>query len=122
MFTNKKRISLVAGTVAVVLAGAGVAVAYWTTTGTGTGTGTTGTNTALTIAQNSTPTGLVPGGVAQAVDFTVTNPAPSDVQVTAVVITVTSTSNAGCYRGRLRDRPAGEAVGRRAGAHHRKHL
>jgi hypothetical protein len=96
MNTSHKRLSVVAGTVAIVLAGAGAAFAYWTTTGTGTGTGATGTNTALTVTQNSTHTGLVPGGTAQPVDFTVNNPAPTDVSITSAVITVSSTSNAGC--------------------------
>jgi len=97
MNTNKKRVSVVAAIVALSLAGAGAAYAYWTTTGAGTGAGTVGTNTALTVSQDSTHTGLVPGGAAQPVNFTVTNPAVSDVSITSAVITVTSTSaGAGC--------------------------
>ncbi|PZS28491.1 MAG: hypothetical protein DLM59_14475 [Pseudonocardiales bacterium] len=96
MNANRKRLSVVAGTVAIVLAGAGAAFAYWTTTGSGTGSGTTGTATALTVTQNSTHSGLVPGGTAQPVDFTVNNPAATDVSITSVVISVSSTSNAGC--------------------------
>ncbi len=93
---KRKRLSVIAGMAAVVLTGAGVAFAYWTSTGSGSGTGTIGTSTALTVTQNSTPTALVPGGTAQAVDFTVNNPSPSDVSITSVVVTVASTSNAGC--------------------------
>ena len=96
MNTNKKRISVVAAIVALSLAGAGAAYAYWTTTGAGTGAGTAGTNTALTVTQNSTHAGLVPGGAAQPVDFTVNNPAASDVSITNVTISVSSTSNVGC--------------------------
>lgn len=96
MNTNKKRFSLIAGTVAVVLAGAGVAFAYWTTTGSGTGTGTVGTNVALTVTQDSTVTGLVPGGAAKAIDFTVTNPAgAATAQISNVVIGF-GTFAAGC--------------------------
>jgi len=100
---KRKRFLLVAGAVAVVLTGVGVAFNHWTTTtmgaGTGTGTGGTGaigTNTAFTATQNSTQAGLVPGGAAQGLDFTVTNPVSADIWITNVNITVNSTSNAGC--------------------------
>jgi hypothetical protein len=97
MLKNKKRLAVVAGIVAFSLAGASAAYAYWTTTGAGTGTATAGTATALTVTQNSTHTGLVPGGAAQPVDFTVNNPATTDVSITSVVISVASTSaGAGC--------------------------
>jgi hypothetical protein len=96
MLKNKKRLAVVAGIVAFSLAGASAAYAYWTTTGAGTGTATAGTATALTVTQTSTHTGLVPGGAAQPVDFTVNNPAATQVSITSVAITVASTSNGGC--------------------------
>jgi len=92
---NKKRIGVVAGTMAVALVGGGLAVAYWTTTGAGTGAGTVGTNTAVTVAQTSTVSGLVPGGPSQPLNFTVTNPGAGPQVINNVNITV-STTAPGC--------------------------
>lgn len=93
---RRKRFSAIAGAVAVVLAGAGVAVAYWTTSGNGTGSATVGTDAGVTVTQNSTMTGLVPGAAAKAIDFTVSNSsATTDVQITSVVIGF-GTFAAGC--------------------------
>ncbi len=70
-----------------VLLGGGMAAAYWTTTGTGTGSAGVGTDAGVTVVQNSTVTGLVPGGAAQPLDFTVTNSsATTSVQISSVVI------------------------------------
>lgn len=95
-FITTKPLYAVAVLTAGVLLGGGMAAAFWTTTGSGTGSGTVGTDAGVTVAQNSSVTGLVPGGAAQALDFTVTNSsATTDVQITSVVIGF-GTFAAGC--------------------------
>jgi hypothetical protein len=93
---RKRRTVVIALVAAVLLAGAGAAIAYWTTTGSGTGTATAGTGVPVTVTQDSTITGLFPGGPNVAIDFTINNPAPGPQFVTAVAIAVTGTSNGGC--------------------------
>ncbi|MGA8211397.1 MAG: hypothetical protein WB441_18165 [Nocardioidaceae bacterium] len=75
-----------AGAVSVVLGG-GIALAYWTSLGTGTGTAHVGTDGGVSVSQNGTVTGLVPGGSPQPIDFTVTNnSATVPVQIRSVTI------------------------------------
>ncbi len=85
-----KRPKLMAATVVALLVIVGVAAAYWTSSGTGVGTGTTGTGSNVTVAQVGTITGMVPGGAAQAVDFTVTNPKTTPQYVTSVTYSIAS--------------------------------
>ena len=93
MRKTSRRFKLIAGTVAAVLVGGGIAVAYWTTTGTGSGAATTGTDTPVTVTQTSTISGLVPGGAAQPIDFTVHNPSTTtQVSIKDVNIVVTGFS------------------------------
>lgn len=73
---------------AVALALAGVAFAYWTQGGTGSGGATAGTTTAITVNQTSTPTGLYPGGPAQALSGTFTNPNAHAVRISSVTAAV----------------------------------
>jgi hypothetical protein len=81
----------------VIVVGGGIAFAYWSTTGSGTGTVGVGTNTAVVVTQDGSPGGLVPGGAAQPIDFTVTNPsATTPVQIRTVVIGFGSGFVAGC--------------------------
>lgn len=82
---NKKTMISV-GSAALALSISGAAYAYWTTTGTGTATATTGTNVALSVAQDGTVSGLVPGGTAQAVNYTITNSASTPQYATTVTI------------------------------------
>jgi hypothetical protein len=93
--TNKKRLGAVAATVAVALVGGGLAVAYWTTTGTGTGSGAVGTDTPVTVTQTSTVTGLVPGGPAQELDFTIDNGAAGPQTINDVAISITDVTAPG---------------------------
>lgn len=96
MRKTSRRFKLIAGTVAAVLVGGGFAIAYWTTTGGGTGSASTGTASAVTVTQDSTISGLVPGGAAQPIDFTVHNPSSStSVSIKSVTVTVTGFAN-GC--------------------------
>jgi hypothetical protein len=96
MNTSKKTFAIVASATAAVLVGGGVAVAYWTTTGAGTGTATAGTTSAFTITQTNSPTGLYPGGPAQNLSISVTNPGTSAAQISTVAATATSTDKVGC--------------------------
>ena len=75
--------------VASVLGGGGVAFAYWTSGGAGAGAAATGTSTALTVT-SSAPSGdtLSPGGPAQTVAFSVTNPGSADQVLASVVASV----------------------------------
>ncbi len=82
---------------AIVVVGGGVGIAYWSTTGGGAGAAGVGTNTAVVVTQDGSPGGLVPGGAAQPIDFTVTNPsATAPVQIRTVVIGFGSGFAAGC--------------------------
>jgi hypothetical protein len=88
--TPKKLIGL--GIATVVLATAGVSWAYWTTSGSGTGSASTGTSEAVTVAQLGTITGLVPGGPAADVDFSITNPASFNQYIATVAVSKVSVS------------------------------
>jgi hypothetical protein len=99
MSTSKRTFAIVASATAAVLVGGGVAVAYWTTTGAGTGTATAGTTDAFTITQTTSPTGLYPGGPAQNLSISVTNPGSSAAQITTLTATPTSTDQPGCDAG-----------------------
>lgn len=69
------------------LLAAGIAFAYWSTLGSGTGTAGVGTDEGVSVTQDSTITGLAPGGAAQAINFTVTNDSASTpVDIKSVVI------------------------------------
>jgi hypothetical protein len=77
-------IASVVFTIAVV----GIAFAYWTQGGTGSGGATAGTTTAITVNQTGTPTGLYPGGTAQALSGTFTNPNAHPVHISSVTVAV----------------------------------
>jgi hypothetical protein len=94
---KRKTLIATAAVSTVVLVGGGIAYAYWSTTGTGTGSAGVGTNTAVVVTQNGSPGGLVPGGAAQPIDFTVSNPsATAPVQIQTVAIGFGSGFAAGC--------------------------
>lgn len=89
-FTNRKRrVSTAIAVAAVLTLGAGLAYAYWTSTGTGDGEANTGTSTAF-VVESSPPTGgpLTPGGAAQSVAFSVTNPGTGSQDLANVEVTV----------------------------------
>ncbi len=96
--TRRRR--TVAATLAVggVLLTGGVAWAYWTTSGTGTGSAAVGTDAGVSVAQDNSVAGLVPGGTAKPIDFTVTNlSSTAPVQISDVTISFTpGTFGAGC--------------------------
>jgi hypothetical protein len=78
---------IIATSVVLVGAGTGVAFAFWTNTGSGTGTATTGTNSAITINQTSTASGLYPGGPAVTLSGDFTNNNSGNTFVSAVTAT-----------------------------------
>jgi hypothetical protein len=89
----KSRRALVLGIVAA-LGIAAAAFAYWTTSGSGTGTAGTGDAAAVNVTQVGTIAGLVPGGAAQAVDFTITNDKTTSQYVTSVSVSIDSIKKA----------------------------
>jgi len=94
-FKSKKGIALLATLVVAAVAAVG-AYAYFDTGATGTGTAQTGVPTALTITQEGTISGLLPGGPAAPIDFTVNNPNAGDEGLDYVGVTVTGTSTPTC--------------------------
>jgi hypothetical protein len=83
------RKTLVATAVAAgTFAAAGASFAYWTTSGTGTGSARTGTSEAVTVHQVGTMEELVPGGLAQEIEFKIHNPANFDQYITSVDVTI----------------------------------
>ena len=84
MNSSKKRFVLIASTVGAVLVGGSIAIAYWTTTGSGTDTAGVGTDTPVTVTQDSNVSGLVPGGPAADLDFTVTSTADGPQRISDV--------------------------------------
>ena len=87
--TRKNRLLAVVAAVALVAVGGGLAFAYWTGTGSGVGSATTGVSTTFDVTSDP-PSGaaLTPGGPAQTVDFTVTNPGTGSQNLSSVVVTV----------------------------------
>src|SRR5581483_8276343 len=85
---RNKRISAVVA-VAIAAAVGGVAYAYWTSTGSGTGSATTGTSANFTVASSAATGGpLTPGGPAETVAFSVTNPGTGTQTLSSVTVSV----------------------------------
>lgn len=72
------------------LIGGAVAYAYWTSGGTGSGTASTGNTVGVTVNQTSTPSGLYPGGPAQALSGNFSNPNSGAIFVTSVSASISS--------------------------------
>jgi hypothetical protein len=72
------------------LIGGAVAYAYWTSGGTGSGTASTGNTVAITVNQTSTPSGLYPGGPAQALSGNFNNTNSGAIFVTSVNASISS--------------------------------
>jgi hypothetical protein len=84
----KKARLVVFAAVVITIAVAGIAFAYWTQGGSGSGGASAGTTTAITVNQVGTPTGLYPGGPAQALSGTFTNPNAHPVHISSVTVAV----------------------------------
>ncbi len=83
----RKRSVLIAGIVGA-LAISGGALAFWTQSGSGTGQATTGATSAITVNQNSSISGMYPGGAASALSGDFSNPNAHHVKIDSVTATV----------------------------------
>ena len=90
MHTTTKRSIAVAAAAVLLLGGGGAAYAYWTSGGTGSGTAATGVSVDITVVQANDITNLRPGGAAQTLHGTFTNPDTAPVAITAVTPAITS--------------------------------
>jgi hypothetical protein len=89
---SRKRLAVLAVAAVLVLGGGAAAFAFWTSAGGGSGAATPGTSTAFTVASTAaTGVALVPGGTAQSVGFTVTNPGTASQALNLVAVTVANT-------------------------------
>lgn len=68
-----KKVAAIGITAGLILGASGAAFAYFTSQGAGTGTASTGTTHDLTIAQDTTISGLTPNSTPVSIPFTVTN-------------------------------------------------
>ena len=85
---KRKRVRVVAFTLAALLAGGGSAVAYYSSTGSGTAAATVGQPDPISIAAGTAPTAseqLFPGG-SGSVTATITNPNPFRVHINSLVL------------------------------------
>ncbi|GAA2002158.1 hypothetical protein JL107_01775 [Nakamurella flavida] len=86
--TTRRKAAVVVGA-GVLLLGGGVAYAYWSSTGTGSGAAETGSAPAFVVASDpATGDPLTPGGPAQSVAFSVTNPSTGVLNLASVLVTV----------------------------------
>lgn len=90
----RKRSVLIAGIVGA-LAISGGALAYWTQSGSGDGQATTGSTSAITVNQNSSISGMYPGGTASALSGDFDNPNAHHVKIDSVTATVRTFSSQG---------------------------
>jgi hypothetical protein len=81
LFTTRRRIAIVVGASAVVLAGGGAAFAYFTASGSGTGSATVGTTGTWSVAETGATGGpIYPGSGSEVITFSVTNSGTGDQQ------------------------------------------
>jgi hypothetical protein len=92
--TTKKKIAAGAAAAALV-ASTGIAAAYWTQGGTGTGSATAGDTVAVEVLQDSTVSGLYPGGPAGDLSGTIDNPNDHPVTVAEITAEVTDVTGGG---------------------------
>jgi hypothetical protein len=88
-----RKTTIIATSVALVIATSAVALAFWTGVGSGSGSAETGdTATPLVVNQTSTATGLTPGGDAVTLSGNFDNPNASGVFVNQVTATISAVS------------------------------
>ncbi|MGA3057477.1 MAG: hypothetical protein ABSE70_05490 [Candidatus Limnocylindrales bacterium] len=88
----KRRVIAVAIAMVAVIAVSGVAYAWWSSGGSGDGSAQAGTVTSVIVNQTGTINTLYPGGPAQPIGGTLTNPNPGKVFITSVSATIISVS------------------------------
>ena len=81
---------LAIGLPVVTVAVTGVALAYWSISGSGSGSAGTATPAPLEITADTTPSGMGPGVAAAGITVTVRNPGPGSVQVSQLVVSISS--------------------------------
>ncbi len=91
---SKQRLLVVGGIVVALLTISGTALGYWTTSGTGSGAADVGTIPGVSVVQFGSTGGLVPGGAAQPISFTIHNAGTSQY-ITSVAITISGVSGGG---------------------------
>lgn len=79
----------------IVLSG-GIALAFWSTLGSGNGSASVSTDAGVTVTQDGSVSGLVPGGPAKPIDFTVTNDSATAATQIRTVSIGTGSFPAGC--------------------------
>jgi hypothetical protein len=87
-FTKKRWIAALGVVAALVVAG--TAIAYFTGSGTGTGSASVGKSTAFTVSVTG-PSGLLPGGAAEAISIDVHNGASSAQELSGVTVAIDPT-------------------------------
>jgi hypothetical protein len=95
---SKRRLLVIGGIVTALVAVSGTALGYWTTSGTGSGTADVGTIPGVSVVQFGATGGLVPGGAAQPISFTIHNAGTSQY-ITSVAIVVSGVSGGGNAHG-----------------------
>jgi archaellum component FlaG (FlaF/FlaG flagellin family) len=94
LFTTRRRIAIVVGASAMVLAGGGAAFAYFTASGSGTGSATVGSTGTWLVAESNTSGGpIYPGSGTETITFSVKNTGTGDQQFLSAVASVNSDSN-----------------------------
>jgi hypothetical protein len=94
MMNLKKRTTVIAAAMVVVLFSAVAAYAYWSTSGTGTGTAATGTSSAVNAVQTSVVADMGPGTAAQTLSGTLLNTDTQPLYVATVTASITSVTKA----------------------------
>jgi len=91
LFTTRRRIAIVVGASAMVLAGGGAAFAYFTASGSGTGSATVGTTGTWVVSENGLSGGpLYPGSGSETITFNVKNNGAADQEFSSAVAAVNS--------------------------------
>jgi len=90
LFTTKRRIAIVVGASAMVLAGGGAAFAYFTASGSGTGAATVGSTGSWGVSQASSTGTIFPGSGSSVITFNVKNNGSADQQFSLAQATVNS--------------------------------
>jgi hypothetical protein len=94
MMNLKKRTTVIAAAMVVVLFSAVAAYAYWSTSGTGTGTAATGTSSAVNAVQTSVIADMGPGTAAQTLSGTLLNTDTQPLYVASVTASITNVTKA----------------------------
>lgn len=93
LFTTRRRIAIVVGASAIVLAGGGAAFAYFTASGSGTGSATVGSTGTWQVTQASSTGTIYPGSGSSVITFNVKNTGTGDQQYSTATAAINSSSS-----------------------------